>query len=101
MIVTNLLTYSPVEAGILAAASINAAMYPWNVASSTLIENEPFFPLTIPCLRLSQAVQIFGNKFIGGRGDVQKIIGLSLRISNYGCTRELSFEEHERSVRVA
>ena len=44
VIVTNLLTYSPVEAGILAAASINAAMHPWNVASSTLIENEPFFP---------------------------------------------------------
>ena len=50
-IVTNLLTYPPVEAGILVAASINAAMYPWNVASSTLIENEPFFPQTIPCLR--------------------------------------------------
>ena len=49
-IVTNLLTYPPVEAGILVAASINAAMYPWNVASSTLIKNEPFFPQTIPCL---------------------------------------------------
>ena len=43
VIVTNLLTYSPVEAGILTAASINTAMYPWNVASSTLIENELVF----------------------------------------------------------
>ena len=41
--VTNLLTYSPIEAVTLAAASINAAMFPWNVASSTLIENEVFF----------------------------------------------------------
>ena len=49
--VTNLPTYPPVEAGILVAASINAAMYPWNVASSILIKNEPFFPQTIPCLR--------------------------------------------------
>ena len=39
-IVTNLLTYPPVEAGILVAASINAAMYPWNVASSTLKKKE-------------------------------------------------------------
>ena len=43
-IVTNLLTYSTVEAGILVAASINATMYPWNVAFSTLIENEPLVP---------------------------------------------------------
>ena len=43
VIVTNLLTYSPIEAVTLAAASINAAMFPWNVASSTLIENEVFF----------------------------------------------------------
>ena len=41
--VTNLLTYSPIEAVTLAAASISAAMFPWNVASSTLIENEVFF----------------------------------------------------------
>ena len=44
VVVTNLLTYSTVEAGILVAASINATMYPWNVAFSTLIENEPFIP---------------------------------------------------------
>ena len=44
VVVTNLLTYSTVEAGILVAASINETMYPWNVAFSTLIENEPFFP---------------------------------------------------------
>ena len=43
VIVTNLLTYSPIEAVTLAAASIRAAMFPWNVASSTLIENEVFF----------------------------------------------------------
>ena len=73
--------YSPIEAVTLAAASINAAMFPWNVASSTLIENEVFF-LSYSLIQVNSTSADI-QKWIGGGERTLKSWSMpSVRISS-------------------